>query len=137
MQHPELLVLGIAVLILAALLLLDRASSGQHVWSPGAAMRAPAGDPMTVTRHAWRPGAGEDTIRVDVLVRRIDAEARLVALARKQRNKVDALVRRLTEPKGGRHRLAEDPPAGGEGQADEDTGPLCTHPPLFPHAAAA
>lgn len=107
-HHPEWLWYLIAVVVIGTVamsLAMDRANSGQHVRSPGAMYPAPAGDPATVTRHVERPG--EDTIRFKDLAVRIAAEARLVALARKKRNRVDALVRRLTEAQGGRHRAID------------------------------
>lgn len=110
---PPLIFIGAVVLIVVALLAMDRASSGQHVWAPGAAMPAPAGDPATVTRHVWRPGA-EDTIRVDALLERIAVERR-----------------------PGRHRLIEEPPAVDEGQGDQGAVQLRTQYPLPTHAAAA
>lgn len=106
MHGPALPLLLIGVLVTGTVVtsfVMYRASRGQHVWSPGAAFRAPAGDATNVTRHVWGPSAGEDTIRVDVLARRISAEAR-----------------------GGRHRLIEDP--GDEGQGDDEvTQQLHTH----------
>lgn len=117
LHHPDRIWILIGLLVVGTVLVsrvMGRGNGG-HVWSPGAALRAPAGDPMTVTRHAWRPGA-EGTVRVDVLVRRIEAE-------------------RAEKRRAGRRRLDDKPPAAVERQAREDTGPLRTHYPLLTHAA--
>lgn len=118
MHHPEWLWLLIGVLVIgtvAVSLAMDRRNAGQHVWAHGAALRAPVGDPMTVTRHAWRPDAGEETIRVEALLRRIAVERR-----------------------PGKHRLIEEPSTVDERQGVEDTGQhLHTHYPLLTHDVAA
>lgn len=76
LHHLERIWLLIGLLVVGTVLLsrVMGRGSGQHVWSPGAAMRAPSGDPATVTRHVERPG--EETVRVDVLQQRIAAERR-------------------------------------------------------------
>lgn len=42
----------------------------------------PTGDRAHATRHAWRPGAGGDTVRVEDIARRLADEARLAAQGR-------------------------------------------------------
>jgi hypothetical protein len=95
-----LALIGALVLGTAALIVVAHANSGEHVRLAGNVWEIPTGDQAHAMRHAWRPGAGGDTVRVSDLVRRLADEAALPAPY-------------------GRHALIDYPPAGDEDQAEQ------------------